>query len=247
MEFEYEGRKIAFEITGKGPDLLLLHGWGCTRSIFDSFVPALSRTHRVIALDFPGFGGSEEPDEVWGAYEYTAMLEALCTELGVVNPQIICHSFGGRVAIIFASRNAVSRMIFADAAGIKPRRSLSYHLKVTSYKISKWFILKVLRDEEQFRRMREGKGSSDYRNASPKMKAILSKVVNQDLTALLPSIQCPVLLFWGENDTATPMRDARIMQKKLRDSGLVTVPGGSHFSFLDNPGLFAAVASNFLG
>lgn len=247
MVFEYGGRKIACEITGEGPDLLLLHGWGCTHSIFDSFVPLLSRTHRVIAPDFPGFGASEEPDSVWGAYEYTAMLEALCAELGVVNPRIICHSFGGRVAIIFASRNPVSKMIFADAAGIKPRRSLAYHLRVASYKIAKWFILKVLRDEERFERMRAGKGSSDYRNASPRMKAILSKVVNQDLTSLLPSIQCPVLLFWGENDTATPMRDARIMQKKLKDSGLVTVPGGSHFSFLDNPGLFAAVASNFLG
>ena len=55
-----------------------------------------------------------------------------------------------------------------------------------------------------------------------------------------------MLLFWGENDTATPLRDARIMEKKIPDAGLVVVEGGSHFSFLDNPSLFRAVTDSFL-
>ena len=247
MDFLYDGIRVGYSICGSGPDLLLLHGWGCDRSVFDAFVPALSQTHRVIALDFPGFGESGEPSSVWGAYEYEAMLEAFCDELRIVEPSIICHSFGGRVAIIFASRRKTGRLIFADAAGIKPRRSLSYYLKVYSYKLSKWFLLRVLRKPQALDKLRRGKGSADYNNASPKMKAVLSKVVNQDLRHLLPKIEAPVLLFWGENDTATPLSDARLMERKLRDAGLVTVPGGSHFSFLDNPALFLAVARNFLG
>ena len=247
MEFIYDGISIGYSICGSGPDLLLLHGWGCTRSVFDAFLPSLSQSHRVIGLDFPGFGESDEPASVWGAYEYAAMLEAFCDHLGIVEPSIICHSFGGRVAIIFASRRKVGRMIFADVAGIRPRRRPSYYFKVYGYKLSKWFLLKVLRKPEAVERLRKGRGSADYNAASPKMRAVLSKVVNQDLRTLLPAIEAPVLLFWGENDTATPLSDALLMQRKLRDAGLVTVPGGSHFSFLDNPALFIAVARNFLG
>ena len=247
MEFLYDGISIGYSISGSGPDLLLLHGWGCSRSVFDAFVPSLSQTHRVIGLDFPGFGESGEPDSVWGVYEYEAMLEAFCDSLGIVQPSIICHSFGGRVAIVFASRRPTGRMIFADAAGIKPRRRPSYYFKVYGYKLSKWFLLKVLRKPEALEKLRRGRGSADYNNASSKMRAVLSKVVNQDLRSLLPAIEAPVLLFWGENDTATPLSDALLMKRKLRDAGLVTVPGGSHFSFLDNPALFIAVAHNFLG
>ena len=58
-------------------------------------------------------------------------------------------------------------------------------------------------------------GSSDYNNSSPKMRAILSKVVNEDLKHVMPSIKCPTLLVWGKNDTATPLRDAEIMEKLI--------------------------------
>lgn len=246
MFFEYKGKRVFYEIQGSGKDLLLLHGWGCTHSIFAAFVPDLALNHRVLALDFPGFGESEEPQEVWGVEDYTLMLEAFCKDLGVKVPSIVCHSFGGRVAILFASRNAVDRMIFADAAGIKPRRSLGYYLKVYSYKLAKFYLLKIKRDREAFERMRKGRGSSDYQNASDKMKAILSKTVSEDLRRYLPKIQAPVLLFWGENDSATPLRDARIMEKLIPDAGLVTVKGGSHFSFLDDPLLFRSMIHTFL-
>ena len=54
------------------------------------------------------------------------------------------------------------------------------------------------------------------------------------------------LLIWGENDTATPLADAKKMNRLLPDSGLVSFPGCGHYSFLDNPGQFAAVLSSFL-
>ena len=78
------------------------------------------------------------------------------------------------------------------------------------------------------------------------MKAILSKSVSQDLKSYLPKIQASVLLFWGENDTATPLRDARIMEKLIPDAGLVLVKGGSHFSFFDDPALFRSMIHTFL-
>lgn len=239
--FSINGTQVSCEITGSGPDILLLHGWGCDHHIFDAFLPLLSAGHRVIGIDFPGFGSSSEPQYPWTVEDYTRMLEELCAQLGVRNPSIIAHSFGGRVAIIFASRNSVNRMVFADAAGIKPKRSLRYYIKVYSFKLAKLFL-----SAEALERRRARSGSSDYRNASPVMRAVLSKAVNTDLSHLLGRISCPVLLFWGELDTATPLADAKKMEKHIADAGLVTVPGGSHFSFLDAPGLFSSVLDSFL-
>ncbi len=246
MFFDYNGVKVYYEETGEGKPLLLLHGWGCTHEIFSAFIPDFAIAHKVIALDFPGFGLSDEPDSVWGVQEYTRMLEAFCAWIGISRPSIVCHSFGGRVSILFASRNDVERMIFVDAAGIKPRRSLKYHLKLGAYKIGKWWLLKVCKDEERFRKMRASRGSADYNDASERMKAVLSRVVSQDLRDCLPKIKAPVLLFWGENDTATPLRDAVLMEKLIPDAGLVTVKGGGHFSFLEDPALFRLMIQRFL-
>lgn len=78
------------------------------------------------------------------------------------------------------------------------------------------------------------------------MRAILSRVVNEDLRSVMPGISAPTLLVWGENDTATPMRDARIMERLIPGAGLVSFPGCGHYSFLDNPVQFAAVLRSFL-
>ena len=245
MFFDYNGTRVWYGQQGEGPDLLLLHGWGCTHTVWDSFVGPLSKSRRVTVLDFPGFGESDEPSDVWGVYEYTAMVEAFCASLGIVRPSLAGHSFGGRVSIVFASRNPVDRVMLVDAAGIKPKRSVRDYLKVYSYKVSKWFLLRVLHSQAAFEKMRSGKGSADYAAASPRMKAVLSKTVNQDLRGLLPSISVPVILFWGTADTATPLADARLMDSLLPDSGLIMVPGGTHFAFLEDPRKFLSVADNF--
>ena len=78
------------------------------------------------------------------------------------------------------------------------------------------------------------------------MKRILSKVVNEDLKHVMPLIKAPTLLIWGENDTATPIGDAKIMEKLIPNAGLVSFPGCGHYSFLDNPIQFAAVLRSFL-
>ncbi|MDE6555887.1 MAG: alpha/beta hydrolase, partial [Duncaniella sp.] len=139
--------------------------------------------------------------------------------------------------------------ILVDAAGIKPRRSFGYYRKVYTFKAMKRLMYLVYGREEAERRLdrrRAKAGSSDYAQASPMMRRILSKVVNEDLTSELPKIKAPTLLIWGENDTATPLSDAKKMERLIPDAGLVSYPGCGHYSFLDNPGGFAAVLTSFL-
>ena len=153
------------------------------------------------------------------------------------------------MSILYASRNDVDKVVLVDAAGIKPKRSLKYYLKVYSFKAGKRFWELLLGKEnaqERVDRMRTKRGSSDYAGASPMMRRILSKVVNEDLTDRLPLISAPTLLIWGENDTATPIADAKKMSRLIPGSGLVSFPGCGHYSFLDNPIQFRAVLSSFL-
>ncbi len=251
-EIIFDKQRIHFTDNGQGPDtILLMHGWGCNHSTLASIErTALDCGFRVINVDFPGFGQSEEPDEVWGVELYTRMIEHLISTLNLATPPVLLgHSFGGRVGILYSSRNPVSRLILVDAAGIKPRRTLKYYWKVYTFKAIKRMMYLVFgRDEAERRldRRRAKAGSSDYAGASPMMRRILSKVVNEDLTDRLHLIKAPTLLIWGENDTATPIKDARKMEKLIPDAGLVSFPGCGHYSFLDNPVQFAAVLRSFL-
>ena len=246
--FSYNGSRLHYTDCGEGHPILLLHGWGCNTTTFNAIRPFLEARFRVLTVDFAGFGESEEPHEVWGVEEYTRSIEALAQHEGVENPILIGHSFGGRVSIVYASRNKVQKVMLVDAAGVKPKRSLTYYRKVYTFKLIKKLLPLVVgksRAEKIIEQRRAKAGSSDYGQASPKMRAILSKVVNEDLCHLMPNIAAPTLLFWGENDTATPLADAKKMEKLIPDAGLVTVAGAGHFAFLENTPLFLCVAESF--
>lgn len=243
------GLNFHYTVEGSGSPVVLMHGWGCNLTTLASVEKVASENHTVYNVDFPGFGSSQEPNEVWGVEEYTRLIEEFAKTEGIDNPILLGHSFGGRIGILYSSRNKVKKLILVDAAGVKPRRSLKYYFKVYSYKLGKKIMPLIYGKkgaQERVERMRTNRGSSDYNNATPKMRAILSKVVNEDLKHCMPQISAPTLLIWGENDTATPLRDAKIMEKLIPDAGLVSFPGCGHYSFIDNPIQFAAVLRSFL-
>ena len=243
------GTQLFYTVEGEGMPVILMHGWGCNHSTLKSIEAQLTPGFKVYNVDFPGFGGSNEPSAVWGVEEYTSLIEEFARQEHIESPILLGHSFGGRVGILFASRNKVHKLILVDAAGVKPRRSLRYYYKVYSYKAIKHALLFFLgkkRGETALNSYCAKVGSSDYSNASPMMRAILSKVVNEDLKSVMPKIACPTLLIWGANDTATPLADAKIMEKLIPDAGLVSFDGVGHYSFLENPYQFAAVLKSFL-
>lgn len=244
-----KGIKLHYRVEGEGRAVILMHGWGCNCTTLASVEKTAAENHKVYNVDFPGFGLSQEPTEVWGVEEYTQVIEELARIEQIDRPTLLGHSFGGRVGIVYASRNEVSKLILVDAAGVKPRRSLKYYIKVYSYKAMKRLMPIIFGKEGAKRRMdayRAKVGSSDYNGASEMMRSILSKVVNEDLKHLMPKIKAPTLLIWGENDTATPLSDAKTMERLIPEVGLVSFPGCGHYSFLDNPYQFAAVLRSFL-
>lgn len=240
---------VHYTVQGSGHPLILMHGWGCDHTTVASIAAIASGTHTVYSVDLPGFGMTPEPPEVWGVEEYTRLIELFADKLGLDSPVLVGHSFGGRISILYSSRRTADKVVLVDAAGVKPRRSFRYYYKVYSFKLMKRLspvLLGAKRSATIIERRRARSGSSDYNSASPRMRAILSRCVNEDLRHVMPRIKAPVLLVWGENDTATPMRDARIMERLIPDAGLVSFPGCGHYSFLDNPAQFTAVLRSFL-
>jgi pimeloyl-ACP methyl ester carboxylesterase len=209
----------------------------------------LKEHYRVIAVDFAGFGNSNEPKDVWGVEEYTRSIEVLLSSLGVVRPTLVGHSFGGRVSILFASRNEVARVVLTDAAGVKPKRSLTYYRKVYTFKFLKRALPVLIGKQKAsilIEQRRSKAGSSDYNRATPMMRAILSKCVNEDLCNVMPKIAAPVLLFWGDMDTATPLADAKRMERLMPEAGLVVAKGAGHFAMLEQAELWQATVKSFL-
>lgn len=245
-----DGVRMHYDVSGpeSAPPVVLMHGWGCDHTTVRSIAAILEPGMRVYSLDLPGHGRSDEPPGVWGVDEYTRMVERFCVLNDIEDPVLIGHSFGGRIGLLMASRNPVSRMVLVDGAGIKPRRKLSYYIKVYSFKTARK-ILPVLfgrrRGQMMIDRWRGKAGSADYRNSSPVMRAVMSRCVNQDLRHVMPRIKASTLLVWGAKDTATPLSDAKYMEKHIPDAGLVVFEDAGHYSFLDNAWEFRSVMKEF--
>ena len=93
--------------------------------------------------------------------------------------------------------------------------------------------------------LRRKNGSADYNAASPLMRQCLVKVVNEDLTSLIPNIDVPTLLVWGQSDDAVPLSDGQLMEKLIPDAGLVVFEGCGHYAFLEQGGRFCRIISSF--
>ncbi len=248
MEITVQGRTVRY--IDSAPDaadrlaVLFLHGWGAPADTYRLLLDHLAQTHRVIAPDLPGFGGSTEPDTPWCVDDYVDWTVAFATTLGLQKVVLMNHSFGGRISIKLLARRPlpfqVEKAVFMDAAGILPRRGPSYYAKVYSYKAMKRLF-------PAWAKRRQGKsGSADYRNASPLMRQTMVKCINEDLTSLLEKNPVSTLLIWGSADTATPLSDGRLMEQKIPDSGLVVLEGAGHFAFAEQWGLCSRVLDSFL-
>lgn len=236
-----------------GGSILLLHGWGSNITLFQNIIDMLSPHMRVAAPDMPGFGESEEPATAWSVDDYVDFAEKFCKAIDMKNPIMLGHSFGGRVIIKSVTKEnpyfAPPKIILTDSAGIKPKQSLASRLRTKGYKAGKAIMQtppmkKLFPDAVE--NMRNKRGSADYLAASPIMRQTLVKVVNEDLTHLLPKIKQSVLLIWGDRDDATPLSDGQLMEKLIPDSGLVTIENAGHYAFLEGWYTFSRVLASYL-
>lgn len=225
---------------GSGSDVVLLHGWGQNIAMMKPIGDRLQKNHRITILDFPGFGESEEPKTALTVYDYCEILEELLKKLKVKKPVIMGHSFGGRIAIIYASRNEVEKVVLFGSPCI--RKEVKPSLKLRMLKSLK--KIPGINKLEGF--AKNHMGSRDYKNASEVMKKILVNVVNEDLSECAKKINVPTLLIWGDRDTEAPVEDAKELEKIIPDAGLIVLPNSTHYAYLENLPQVINILNNFL-
>ena len=253
MKINIDGLDINYEIFGEGnnQEIILLHGWGASIKAFEPVYKKLKSKYKVFAIDMPGFGLSSEPPKDFFVSDYAKVIFKIIQMLNITNPTLVGHSFGGRVIMKLVGELGYipKNIILIDSAGIKPKRNVSYYLKVYSYKFTKK-MLKIFFSKEKadviIADMRKKRGSSDYNSASDTMKSVFVNVVNEDLKYTLKNIKVPTLLIWGENDKDTPLKDAKIIEKNIEDCGLVILKDAGHYSYLDKLYEFLIIVDNFL-
>lgn len=253
MNIGIDGYNICYKITGSGKDTaVMLQGWGTDLGVYDSVADSINEKYRFVQFDFPGFGGSDEPREAWNVDAYADFFCRFMEALQIRKAVLIGHSYGGRVIIKLAARKSlpfiIERIVLIDSAGILPKRSFSQKFKIKSYKILKKLLnLKIIYAlfPELIDDWRSRQGSADYRNATPIMRQCLVMAVNEDLTELLPEIKQETLLIWGDQDTATPIADGKLMEEKIPSSGLAVLKGSGHFSFLEQPAVFRSIMRSY--
>lgn len=245
MLTKVNGYTLHYEQLGSGPDVLLLHGWGYDLTLLMPLAKSLAASFRVTLADMPGHGLSPEPKEAISVFDYAELAFGLLEALSIQSTYLLGHSFGCRLGIILAARHPekIKRMVLCGAAGVLPKRGASYYIKVYRYKIGKSF-LKVFA-KGKLESWQKNKGSEDYQKLSPVMKATFSKIVNQDLTPLLKEIQAPVFLIWGQNDTATPLYMAEVMEQTIPDCAKAVYAGRTHYAFLEESARTLAIVQTF--
>ena len=247
-----KGLNINYVDRGEGELFVVLHGWGSNITLHEHMIGILERGYRVVAMDMPGFGESDEPKEPWCVDDYTDFILDFMKEFSCEKISLLGHSFGGRVIIKLCSRKLpfeIDKVILVDAAGVKPKKTLKQKIKQRIYKMTRWlfatrFVKKFFPDALE--NLRKRNGSADYNAASPIMRQTLVKVVNEDLQHLMPNVTAPTLLIWGSADDATPLSDAKIMEKLMPEAGLVTFEGAGHYSFLERRDQFLRVLASFM-
>ena len=228
-----------FAVTEVGPPqadslhLIWGHGWGQSVAAFQPLAEILKPFYPSSLIDFPGFGKSPLPPDIWGTADYADAVAEWLRGLQRAKFVWIGHSFGGRVGIQLAARHPglLAGLVLIASAGLQRNRSLLEHVRmktrVAAFKLAKQFV----REGPQLDRLRQRFGSADYRQAGA-MRPILLRVVREDLTAEAKRVECPTLLIYGTLDTETPPEVGARLHNLIPRSELVLLEGFTHLSIL---------------
>ncbi len=242
METIINNIKVNYIYYGEGEDtLVLLHGWGQNIEMMKPIGDNLKTESKVLIIDLPGFGKSEEPKEVWDLDNYVEVVHEIIKKEKIENPILIGHSFGGKISILYSSKYNVKKLVLLASPFKKEIKKDS--LKTKMLKTAK--KIPVLNKLEGFAKKRIG--STDYRNASEIMRKILVNHVNQDVSEDAKKISCPTLIIWGTEDKAVPIERAYELEKLIKDSGVVVYEGCTHYAYIERLGQTIGVLRSFLG
>ncbi|SRR6266702_4980406 len=239
-----------YEALGAGQTVVLLHGWGDSAAGLRTLQTELAKKYAVIAVDLPGFGGTQVLAATWGLDDYAQFVGHFMKKIGVRKAAaIVGHSNGGAVAIRGVASNVLQpeKLVLLAAAGIRAHgslRKLGLKALAKSGKAASMWLPAAQR--EQMRRKLYHSAGSDML-VVPQLQETFKKTVSQDLQADAAKINLPTLLLYGEQDTATPVWYGERYHELMSASTLEILPGAGHFAHLDRPTAVVKAIEEFVG
>lgn len=248
MQVIVEGLAAEYQVSGQGPTLLLLHGWQDSLKTFDGLCHELGADYQVVRVDFPGFGGSEQPKEAWDVGKYAQWLASFLKKIECQPEVVVGHSMGGRIAIKGIAEGVLKpeKLVLIASGGVKSQLGLKGKVAKTLALGSKLGRLpKADRWKARARQILYGWLKSDYYAAGP-LQETFKLIVAEDLLSTAAQIDRPTLIIWGANDTVVPPSDGEQFTKAIIGSKLEVIEGAGHFVHQEKSAEVARLIKDFI-
>lgn len=244
-----KGIKVFYREYGKGKEnIFLLHGWGQTHAFWGELIDKLQNKYHVYTLDLPGFGLSMEPLSNWNISMFAEFIHKFTLALGISNPSIIGHSFGGRIAIAYAAKFPVQKLVLYSTGGGLPEKSI----KKIFYKFLVANFGKYLFPNQIYYYQTRLYKPLSYENKILINKKRSRRVLDifsqppEDLREKLGKIYTKTLIITGSNDFISNPKTGKMLQKAIKFSSLVEIANTTHFAHIESPHIFYSKLTNFL-
>jgi pimeloyl-ACP methyl ester carboxylesterase len=250
---------------GDGPPVVFIHGLaGCWQNWLEN-LPAIGQHRRVVALDLPGFGDSEMPEDEISITNYAKTVETVCETLELGAVAVVGNSMGGFTAAELAIRHPdrVEQLVLVDAAGIsiadlrrQPMLTLVRLLTVnaSSPARERATLLRPRARHLAFRAVMrhptrmpldllaaQGTGT-----AKPGFVLAMDALISYDFRERLGDIGCPTLIVHGREDALVPMADAEEFNRLIPKSRLALLDDTGHVPMMERPQAFDRELLGFL-
>ena len=260
------GYDIHYQDRGSGETIILMHGIFSALQTWDGWAEELAKTHRVIALDMPGFGLTGAPADLdaFNEKELLATFEGFVNKLGLNQVSLAGNSLGGFMAAHYAARHPgrVKRLILLDPFGYPQGTPWLLGLAtmppasiIGSYIQPAWVVTLsvnwVYGDSDRI--TPESYSRYVHMNQRPGAKPVYMKTLELiEARAANPkpptfsNITAETLLMWGKEDSWVPLTLAERWRQDLPDAGLVVYPTVGHIPMEELPEDTARDAARFL-
>ena len=255
---EVAGLRIAFERAGVGPPLVLLHGIPGDGRLWRRQLEDLADEYTVVAWDAPGCGRSSAPSDDFGIRDVARYLVGFIHALGLEQPHVLGLSWGGGLALeLYRRAPTVPRTLllasaYAGWAGSLPAAAVAQRLDA-------YLRAAGMPGEKAMRAWAPGffAGAVPVETVDevvaimsqfkPRVLSTLARsFAETDLRDMLPTINIPTLLLYGDADTRSPLQVAEALHAAIRGSTLVVLRGAGHVSNVEVAEQFNTEVRNFL-
>lgn len=255
---DVEGLEIAYERRGEGPPLVLVHGGLVDHREWSRQLEGLSDEFTVVAWDAPGCGRSSDPPESFRMPEYADCLAGFVNKIGLERPHVLGLSWGSTLALELYRRSPkIPRTLaltggYAGWAGSLPPEEVAERLERFMEQFEepseRWvgeYIPTLLTDRAP-KQMTEELVALMAESRPAGMRAMILAMAEADLRDVLPKIDVPTLLLYGEEDVRSPMSVAEELHTAITGSTLVVMPGVGHQSNVEAADRFNEEVRTFL-